>query len=192
MSTTASTTNKKRRVDTDTEPSEPEQPTKLMVRHRLITWFEEGPNPVDPAGGRVLVERIAHHGDEISIPDGPQLERLKSLNSFYTDKDRQAILAGAYRGFDAETVYQQRRGQHPVNVIEPAEGEGFQIDSLDAAELADVIRANSLNPEQTVALAGDSLESIEKVLDAENIATDNDPRPAVQSALEAKMKAATS
>jgi len=45
--------------------------------------------------------------------------------------------------------------------------------------------------DSTVALAGDDEESIQKVLDAENIATENEPRKGVLDRLEAKLIAST-
>lgn len=163
-----------------------------MIKHRLFTWFEEVPSKV-VKGEMGLVERIAHHGEVVDITNDEYLARGEELDSFYSDADRKAIEDGTYRGFDAEAVYRMRAGQRPVNPIEPADGEGPQIQSLDAEELAEYIKENNLNVDATVALVGNdpTLEDIEKVLDAESIATDNDPRKGVTHALEAKMAAVT-
>jgi hypothetical protein len=163
---------------------------EVIIKDRLFTWFEETDSLVQP-GTTVLTERIAHHGEKVDITNPVYVERGKLLGSFYTDDEAAAIEAGTYRGQDAEILYNRRAGIRPQSQIEPVEGEGFQVGAMSAEELGDYIRENKLTVDQTVALAGDDLESIEKVLDAENIATDNAPRRGVEDRLEAKMTAVT-
>lgn len=162
-----------------------------IIKHRLFTWFEEVDSPVQP-GTTVLAERIAHHGEEVDVTNDAHIRRGEELNAFYTDEEADAIRAGTYRGQDAEILYRRRAGITPQPQIEAIDDEGPQTQTLTTEELADYIKENNLSADQTVNLAGDDLESIERVLDAENIATDNDPRPDVVHHLEAKMRAATS
>jgi pyruvate/2-oxoglutarate dehydrogenase complex dihydrolipoamide acyltransferase (E2) component len=167
--------------------------TKVIVKHRLFTWFEETDSAVQP-GQTVMTERIAHMGDEIDIPnDNPYLARGRQpdIDAFYTDKEADQIRANKYRGPDADTLYRFRSNTPlpAVSRIEPLDDEGPQIDALSAEDLADYITENKLTGPQTIALAGETLESVEKVLDAENIASDNSPRADVVQALEAKMTA---
>jgi len=163
-----------------------------IIKHRLFTWFEVTPNPVDPSGPDVLTERINIAGDDVDITNEDYVKRGEDLDAFYTDEEADAIRAGTYAGSDSDQVYYLRAGGQtaphnlPVTQNELAAG-----DDMSAEDLADYIRNNKLNVDQTVALAGNDTESIEKVIDAENLATDNDPRKGVVDRLEAKLTAAT-
>lgn len=162
---------------------------KKIIKHRLFTWFEETDNPFQPGGPSVLTERIAHLGEEVDITNPVYVQRGEDLGSFYSDEEAAQIKDGTYRGASAEAVFRARAGIAATNQIEPADDEGFQTDALTVDELADYIRENKLNVDQTVSLAGDTIESVEKVLDAENIATDNEPRKGVTERLEVKLAA---
>lgn len=161
-----------------------------IIKHRLFSWFEEVDSPVH-SDERVLTERIAHLGQEVDITNPAFVKRGEELGSFYTDAEAKQIREGTYRGEDADVLYRHRSGQVAAPQVESVEGEGPQVENLTVEELAEYIKENKLNVDATVALAGDSLESIEKVLDAEDIATDNDARRGVVDRLEAKMKAIT-
>lgn len=161
-----------------------------IIKHRLFSWFEEVDSPVH-SDEKVLTERIAHLGQEVDITNPAFVKRGEELGSFYTDAEAKQIREGTYRGEDADILYRHRSGQLAAPQAAAIEGEGPQVDSLSTEELGDYIYENKLNVDQTVALAGDSLESIEKVLDAENLASDNEPRKGVTDRLEAKMKAIT-
>lgn len=161
---------------------------EVMIKHLLVTWFRNEESAVNP-DETVRLEKINRIGDVVDIDDEPSYKRLEELGSFFTDDERKAIEEGTYQGPGAAQVYAARgdTSYAPRPMIEAAEGEGRQVDNLDSEELAEYIKTNKLTVEQTVALAGDDADSINKVLDAENIATDNDPRRGVESALEAKL-----
>jgi len=169
--------------------------TQKIIKHRLFTWFEVTPNPVDPSGPDVLTERINIAGDDVDITNEDYVKRGEDLDAFYTDEEADEIRAGTYAGSDADQVYYLRnRGNTAPRAqgqIQPADGEAGNPGEMSVDEMADYIKDHKLNVEQTVALAGDDLESIEKVLDAENLATDNEPRRGVVDRLEAKMSAAS-
>ena len=175
---------------------------KVIIKHRLVTWFEEIEDKFAP-GGVNLREHINHFGDDVEIPDD-EIERIKSVNTpqdppFFSDKDAEAIRDGSYRGRHAALLDQFRQAARPQfgqGQIQPADGEGPQIDSLDADELADYIVENKLTVDQTVGLAreGDA-DSINKVYDAEIAAAqkkDADPRKGVTDRLDAMLAIATS
>ena len=167
--------------------------TEVMIKHLLVTWFRNEPSAIDPEQ-TVRLEKINRIGDVVDIDDDASYQRLEELGSFFTDEEREKIEAGTYNGAGAAQVY-AALGQTniaPEVLIEDAEGEGRQVDNLSSEELAEYIKSNRLTVEETVALAGDDADSINKVLDAENIATDNDPRKGVETALEAKLAAAQS
>jgi hypothetical protein len=173
------------------KPEETVSSDTRIIKHRLFTWFEQVQSPHHP-DEMVMTERINHMGDEVEITNPDYLKRGESLGAFYTDAEADQIRKGTYRGFDAETLYRFRGGQMAAPQAEEnaVDGEGTQ--EMSAEQLADWIVENKPTVDQTVALSGDDLESIERVLDAENIATDNSPRSGVVNALEAKMRAATS
>jgi hypothetical protein len=173
---------------------------KRIIKHRLFTWFEEVDSPVQP-GTTVLAERIAHFGQEIDITNPAYITRgeLPEIDAFYTQTEAKAILDGSYSGPDAALLFSARSGSFagPKQIL-PAEGEHGDVSSMDASQVAEIINpplfgldGKKLTVTETLALAGEDEDSINKVLDAENIATDNSPRAGVVDALEAKLNAAT-
>jgi pyruvate/2-oxoglutarate dehydrogenase complex dihydrolipoamide acyltransferase (E2) component len=164
--------------------------TEVIIKHRLFTWFKEVDSPMQP-GTTVLQEQIAHMGEEVDITNPAYVTRGQELGAFYTDEEAEKIRNGTYNGPDRMILANMRAGIKPVALIQPVDGEGaVDLDALSVDELADHIRNNSLTPQQVIDLAGDDEESIEKVLDAETMATDNEPRDDVVEALEAKLTAA--
>lgn len=164
-----------------------------IIKHRLFHWFEEVDSSVVP-GERGYVERLNHLGEEVDVTNPAYLKRGEDLDAFYTDDEAKAIKAGSYRGDDAGIVYNSRQNlgiqQSPMNAPTPDSPEA-DPSTMDAVALAEFITQNRLNAEQTVALAGDDEDSINKVLDAENIATNNEPRKSVIEPLERKLTDAT-
>ena len=176
---------------------------KKIIRHRLVTWFEEFEDKFAP-GGVNLREHISHFGDDVEIPDD-EVERIESVNTkqdppFFSDEDAKAIRDGNYRGRHAALLEQFRSGVIPnrqgQGQVEPADGEGFDVSGLSAEELGEYINENKLTVDQTVALANEGdTDSIEKVWDAENHAAQlrgNDPRKGVTDRLDSMLNAATS
>jgi hypothetical protein len=159
--------------------------TERIVKFRLVTYFDEVPNQVTPQGENVLVERTASLGEKIALREADE-KRLDSLGALYTEDEAKAIEEGKYQGVDAALLAASRGGVRPQGQIQPADGEG-EASAMDAAELAQYIRENRLNIGETVALAGEDAESIQRVLDAENIATDNAPRAGVTEQLERRL-----
>lgn len=162
--------------------------TKVIIKHRLFTWFEETASLVKQ-GETVLTERINHMGDEVDITNPDYYERGKLLGSFYTDAEADKIREGTYRGRDAAILARFRAGQFqaPQAAALAVEGEHGDVEQMDAMQLSEYIRQNELTPEDVIALAGDTEESINKVLEAESYATDYEPREEVVAGLEAKL-----
>jgi pyruvate/2-oxoglutarate dehydrogenase complex dihydrolipoamide acyltransferase (E2) component len=161
----------------------------VIVKDRLFTWFEEVESPAAP-GQMVLGERLANMGEEVEVARMRDIDFQKGvrLGSFYSDEEADAIRLGTYRGSDYMVLSAARRGLRPVNPIQPVEGEGaLNVAEASTDELADYIKSNSLTPSAVIALAGDDPDTIEKVLDAETLATGNDPREEVVNALEEKL-----
>lgn len=155
-----------------------------IIKHRLFTWFENVDSPVH--GEEVLTERINHHGEEVDITNPAYIKRGEELGSFYTDEEADQIRKGTYNGFDAEALYQARRQERTPSAIQPVDGEHGGVEGMDAAELGAYIKENSLTVSDTLALVPENAdeETLQKFIDAENIATDNDPRKSVIEPLE--------
>jgi hypothetical protein len=170
-----------------------------IVRYRLVTWFESFDDEFSPSGKNKR-EHIAHFGEEITLPE-QEFDRIMTASPdhdkpFYPDDIADQIREGTYRGPELGLLTRARQGQFapPRSEEEQVEGEGPQevnLTDLSSEQLAEYIKANSLSAPDTVALAGDDEDSINKVLDAEVLATGNAPRDEVVTALEAKLTART-
>ena len=175
---------------TETE-AEPLGANEKIIKIRLFTWFENVDSAVDPSV-KDRVERISHMGERVEINDDWSLQRGEDLDAFFSDEEAQKIVDGTYKGPLADLLANQAThgtGQTPP-LVTAAEGEHGDAAGMSSEEMADYIKENKLNVSETVALAGDDEDSINKVLDAENIATNNDPRKGVVDHLEAKLAAA--
>ena len=158
-----------------------------IIKHRLFTWFQEVDSPVH--GEVVLMERIAHLGEEVDITNPAYVARGEELDSFYTDEEADQIRAGTYAGPDAVALYSARRQESAVPVIQPADGEHGGVEQMDAVELGAYISDNKLTVPETLALVPEDAdeETLQKFLDAENIASGNDPRTGVVDPLEKRL-----
>ncbi|HKV43864.1 MAG TPA: hypothetical protein VJT32_04205 [bacterium] len=121
-----------------------------------------------PDGTQRIEAREAKHGDVVTLEQMGEIARQKGEQSgaFYTDEERERIEAGGSP--DA-----------------PAGGAGGDVSSLGEYELAEYIKSNNLTVGDTVALAGSDKDLAHRVLQAENIATDGEPRKGVETGLTA-------
>lgn len=178
--------------------------TERIVRYRQITYWDEVENQAQPNGDPVFIERIASKGEVVQLrpQDEQRLDAQPYGGALYTPEEQSAIEDGTYSGFDADHLALVRAQGHTQGPAPPPEqrqltaapgeaqdigNEGPQTEGLSIDELAEYIRENDLTPDQTVALAGDDPDSINRVLDAETQATDNDPRQEVVGRLESKL-----
>lgn len=162
-----------------------------IVRFRLITFFDQIENQVTPNGDDVLVERTASMGEHVNLR--PQDEkRLDSLGALYTAEEAKAILGGEYNGPDRAILATFREGQRPASLIQPVEGEGVaDFKAMSSEQLADFIAENKPTVKETIDLLPEDADEddINKLLDAETIATESDPRAGVVKTLEARLSA---
>lgn len=166
-----------------------------IIKHRLFTWFEEMPNPLMPDGPAVFTERIAHFGEKIDVTNPAMVQRGEALGSFYTEEEAQAIEDGTYNGPDRELLFNTLSGLgKPVPLVQAADGEHGDVSSMTSDQLGEYIATNQLNVEGTLALVPDDADTdtLNKFLDAENLATENEPRKGVTSVLERRLAEATS
>lgn len=162
---------------------------KKIIAFRFFDWSDPDPDGrKDVAGNPVRLVRHASFGEEVEIPDD-QIARGEELGAFFSDEDAEAIRAGTYSGPVAHLLPGQRR------IPQAAEGDVIALGDLDvanadAAEIAAYIQEHKLTVGDTVALAGDDKDLAEKILDAEEIATQGSPRAGVEKGIEAVMSRA--
>src|SRR5262252_6747489 len=123
----------------------------------------------DPAGMKVVEPREALAGETVTLDQIGQIALMKGEKShaFYTTEERERIEAGA----------------NPDQPLSPAEG--GDVSSLGEYELAEYIKENNLTVNETVGLAGTDKDLAHRLLQAENIATDGEPRKGVEAGLTA-------
>ena len=164
--------------------------TEKIIKHRLFTWFEEMDSPTEPGQ---LRERVNTLGQKVDITRVADVARGEALGSFYTDEEAQQIEDGTYRGLDAEALYAAREGlglsTGAVGPMQPADGETGSVP--DAATLAQQIQDQNMKVADVLAMVPEDADSetIQRFIDAENIATDNEPRSSLIDALEKRQAA---
>jgi hypothetical protein len=121
----------------------------------------------DPVGMKVLEPREAMQGETVTLDQIGLLAQMKgeSSHAFYTDDERERLEEGG-------------------NPDAPAEGEsGGDLASMGEYELAEYIKEHNLTVNETVALADGDKDLAHRLLQAENIATDGEPRKGVEAGL---------
>lgn len=173
-----------------------------MIKHLFFTYGKSVPNPLYHEGSEdqpkdIIVEGIGRLGQVVEIEREYDLNRGEELDAFYTDDERQAIEEGTYSGDDAEVVLSaiaSESGLPTVTTGVPTATGGVEavtpIADMSDEEIAAMIQRDNLNVDQTIALAGNDPEQMEKVLDAEDL-LENGPRKGVTSVLEKKIADAT-
>jgi len=121
----------------------------------------------DEAGNVVIAAQEALQGDVVTLEQIGQiaLKKGEESHAFYTNDERERVEAGD-------------------SPDEPAAlGAGGDLSSMGEYELAEYIKSNNLTVGDTVALAGSDKDMAHRVLQAENIATDGEPRKGVEAGL---------
>ena len=161
-----------------------------QIKFRLFHYYEEGPDPTDDSK-KVLREKVASFGQIVDIEREEDIERGERLGAFYSDEEKDAIAEGSFRGPGAEELRSNAGlpgGQTGEGTVEPVDGEVPDISDMSSEEVAQIISEGNggrgLNVNETIALAQNDAELAEKVLDAETIASESDPRAGVEKALE--------
>jgi len=126
----------------------------------------------DPAGTTVIEPREALQGETVTLEQIGLIAQMKgeSSHAFYTDDERERIEAGA----------------NPDQPLSPSSG--GDVSSMGEYELAEYIKGanpegKELTVQQTVDLAGGDADLAHRILQAENIATDGEPRKGVEAGL---------
>jgi hypothetical protein len=126
----------------------------------------------DPSGATTIDTREAVAGDTVTLDQIGLIAQMKgeASHSFYTDEERELL----------------ESGQNPDQP--PSSATGGDISSMGEYELAEYIKGanpdgKELTVGETVALAGDDPDLAHRILQAENIATDGEPRKGVEAGL---------
>jgi len=124
----------------------------------------------DPSGLKSIEVREAHRGDTVTLEQIGLIAQTKGekAHSFYTDEEREAL----------------EEGRDP-DAPEGSAGASGSISEMGEYELAEYIKEQNLTVGDTVALAGTDKDLAHRVLQAENIATDGEPRKGVEAGLTA-------
>jgi hypothetical protein len=177
---------------------------KRMVKFLQVTHFEEHPD-VNAPNGVGLRERLASLGQEVEFRKEDE-QRLDELGALFTKEEATAVKNGKYDGPDAASVYRALNAtefglganETPPGTAATGEEPASDVDVTDMSvdQVAELIKpedGKNLTVDETVALAGDGTDPdlINKVLDAEALASNNDSRVGVVDKLEAKLAAAS-
>jgi len=129
----------------------------------------------DPSGMKSVELREAKRGETVTLEQIGllALKKGESSHAFYTDDEREAI----------------EEGRDPDASSGSAGASGGTISELGEYELAEHIKNENLTVQQTVDLAGGDKDLAHRLLQAENIATDGEPRKGVETGLTAIIEA---
>src|SRR5688572_6195741 len=142
------------------------------VKVLIFTYHKEVDHPAY-AGIKTVVEKMAKLGDTIPLDEltPASLEKGERLGAFYTDAELKAAESGS-----------------------SSEGEGDEgapnFSEMGEFELAEHLKNEKPNVQDTVAMAGDDSDLAARILEAEGIASSGDPRSGVVDGLNKIIEAA--
>lgn len=141
-----------------------------VVKFLLYTALVDMEDPARP-DVMVRVERLYKQGETVpaDVLSDYNLERGERLGAFFTDAEMDA---GAH---EAPGVLESA----PPATEPPAFSE------MSESELAEYIMSNKPNVGDTIAMAGGDADAARRLLEAEHIATDGEPRAGVVKGLNA-------
>lgn len=144
-----------------------------VVKHLLFTALVEMEDPARP-DTKIRVEKMFRRGETIpaEMLDDATLERGERLDSFFTDEELDDGQDKAAPGPTPSAI-----------AIESGETPAF--DEMSEAELADYIMQKKPNTADTIKMAGNDPDTANRLLEAEHIATDGEPRAGVVKGLNA-------
>jgi len=126
----------------------------------------------DPSGAPIITTNEVKSGAVVTIEQigSLALRKGEESHSFYTSDEREAVEAGR----DPDAVG-----------TGAALASGGSVSDLGEYELAEHIKNENLTVQQTIDLAGGDKDLAHRLLQAENIATDGEPRKGVETGLTA-------
>lgn len=157
-----------------------------MIKHLLFTYGKAVPNPLYDEENtpdqpeNVIIEGLARMGEVVDVTRKYDLNRGEELDAFFTDEERRAIEEGTYNGPAADVVMSARAntatGTPTVTAVPGATGGvvavgevAVDISAMPAEQVSELIQDQKLNVDDTIAMAGEDPDLIEKVMDAEEM-----------------------
>lgn len=129
--------------------------TKVKIKIRAFPYYTEERDLTDPRGERtVMRENIAVRGQEVELSD-VDLERAERFDAIQTDEDE---------------------------AVEEATG-SLDVATATPETLAEWIEEDEPTVDETVAAANDDPNVAQRLLDAEHLATGDEPRKGVVEGL---------
>jgi hypothetical protein len=146
-----------------------------IVKHLIFTAQIETENPMFP-GTMMRSERLYRLNEEVPVEvlDDYNLSRGESLGSFYTDEE---LAQGVPQAAALETGAAQ--------ITEMSSAGAGNFSEMGEAELADYLIQNRPTVDETVRMAGNDPDTAQRLLEAEHIATEDEPRAGVVKGLNA-------
>ena len=157
-----------------------------IVKDLMFVYHVLEPNPMLPGAGDIVAERTATTGQAVDVEElGPlYLEKGERLGSFFTDAELRALRPAQVRdifqraGGIHESIKELVGASHATSGDE-AEAEDKEFSLMSSHELAEYMEENKPTVAETVAMADGDPEAAKRILEAEDIVTDNDPRQGV-------------
>lgn len=166
-----------------------DQKDSRTVKHLMFTYHVIAPSPMIP-GEEVIMERTARQGDVIDLDElgTYYLHRGEALDAFFTDDE----LARYNRG---EPIYALPPGETAdvlpggQGAIEPAEFEGTGVFAeMGSHEMVAYMEEHKPSIDQLSELINNDPDAARRLLEAENIVTDEDPRVDVEKLVQKVIK----
>jgi hypothetical protein len=140
-----------------------------VVKALMFPYMVIAPNP-SIVGQEILVEKVASRGDIVTIDQ---------IGSIYLAKGERPDVQAFYTTAELEQL--KGAGSTAANPTATAEGIPDNFNELSAQEMSEVIADNKPTVNELLAAVGNDSDAAARLLDAENIATDNDPRRSLEA-----------
>lgn len=148
---------------------------EVTIKHGLFYYHELVPRIINGEEKEILVERLAFHGETLTLDRDADIQRGDEVGAFYSDEELKALETAAA----------------PPTASDNPEGEVRDPKELDEEELVDWLMATGEfdgqkkpTAAEVVAAIGDDAEFGDRVLDAEETASGGSPRKAVAEHVE--------
>jgi len=133
------------------------------VKVRAFIWHDVQQNPYNP-DQKILIPRVSVRDEELNPEDLSPYDRERAERHGVFYKEGEQTREGTTVGEDGEVVEKS-------------------VDDMSVEELATWIKEDEPTIDDLLELASDDPDQAQKILDAENMATSNDPRKGLVTGL---------
>jgi hypothetical protein len=146
-----------------------------VIKTLMFPYMVIAPNP-SVIGQEILVEKVASRGDIVSVDQ---------IGLHYLAKGERPDVQAFYTTAELESLQGAATPQNPTGEA-PAGGDGIpgNFNELSAQEMSVIIEEQKPTTNELLSAVGNDKDAAQRLLDAENIATDNDPRAGVRKGVE--------